>query len=131
MPINPGPVLIVDDDAAVRNALKFALEIEGLNVRLYEDAAELLTDANLPQDGCLVVDYQMPAMSGLELVDILRREMRSYPTILITGKISGDLWARAAKAGICTVLEKPLSDEALINTIRSTVSGCPQSHDRS
>lgn len=117
----PGPVLIVDDDAAVRSSLKFALEIEGLDVRTYEGAVELLADTDLPAGGCLVVDYQMPVMSGIELVDVLRRQQRAYPTILITGKINEDLRGRAAKAGVHLVLEKPLSDEALINTIRSAL----------
>jgi FixJ family two-component response regulator len=122
MSIHPGTVLIVDDDAAVRNSLKFALEIEGLDVRTYEGAIELLTDADLPTGGCLVVDYHMPVMSGIELVDLLRRQQRTYPTILITGKINEDLRGRAAQAGVSQVLEKPLSDEALINTIRSVLA---------
>ena len=67
-----GPVIVVDDDAAVRNSLKFALELEGLEVRLYEGPAELLADDALPAAGCLVVDYYMPSMSGVELVALLR-----------------------------------------------------------
>ena len=122
MSIHPGTVMIVDDDAAVRNSLKFALEIEGLDVRTYEGAAEFLADADLPADGCLVVDYQMPLMSGIDLVSTLRQQRRSYPTILITGKINEDLRGRAAMAGVRQVLEKPLSDETLIDTIRSVLA---------
>ena len=58
----PGPVLVIDDDAAVRNSLKFALELEGLDVRLYEGGEGILADADLPSNGCLVVDYFMPRM---------------------------------------------------------------------
>ena len=71
----PGPVLVVDDDAAVRNSLKFALELEGLNVRLYGSGDELLTEEDLPASGCLVIDYYMPAMNGVELV---RQGLRSH-----------------------------------------------------
>jgi FixJ family two-component response regulator len=115
---NPGSVLIVDDDAAVRNSLKFALGIEGMDVRLYSSGVELLADDHLPEHGCLVVDYQMPAINGIQLVDILQGRHRHYPTILISGHVSDDVRKRAAAAGIHQVLEKPLLDEDLVNSIR-------------
>ncbi|MCB5175745.1 MULTISPECIES: response regulator transcription factor [Microvirga] len=118
-----GSVLIVDDDAAVRNSLKFALGIEGIDVRLYGSGVELLADADLPEHGCLVVDYQMPSINGIQLVDILRDRHRSYPTILISGHVSEDVRERAAVAGIHEVLEKPLLDETLVNSIRSALAG--------
>jgi two-component system response regulator FixJ len=65
-------VLVVDDDAAVRNALKFALELEGLKVRLYGGPAALLTDREHLKCRCLVIDYRMPLMDGLEVVERLR-----------------------------------------------------------
>ena len=55
---------VVEDDAAVRNALKFFLEVEGLAVRTYDGAARLLDDSELPSCRCLVVDYRLPAMDG-------------------------------------------------------------------
>ena len=81
-----GPVLVVDDDAAVRHALKFALELEGLSVRLYQGGEEVLADADLPSTGCLVVDHFMPAMTGVELIEGLRRRAVALPAILITAK---------------------------------------------
>ncbi|WP_230530024.1 response regulator transcription factor [Microvirga roseola] len=121
MPTTPGPVLVVDDDAAVRNSLKFALELEGLNVRLYEGGAELLADADLPISGCLVVDYYMPAMDGVELIDRLRRRHVDLPAILITAKATQDLRERAARSGFRLVLEKPLEDGMLVDSIRSAL----------
>ena len=115
----PGTVLIVDDDAAVRSALKFALEAEGLEVRLYDGSTALLADVDLPRHSCLVVDYRMPGMDGLELIDALRTREVALPAILITGRAGRDLRSRAAKSGVCHVLEKPLSDGALIESIRS------------
>jgi len=122
MPPSPGAVLIVDDDAAVRNSLKFALGIEGLDVRLYGSAVELLADADLPEHGCLIVDYQIPAINGIQLVGILQGCRRRYPTILISGHVSDDVRERAASAGIDEVLEKPLQDETLVNSIRLALS---------
>ena len=61
----PEIVLVVDDDAAVRAALKFALEVEGFSVRLYDGpAGRCWPTANLPERGCLVIDYRMPEIDG-------------------------------------------------------------------
>jgi FixJ family two-component response regulator len=119
---NPGSVLIVDDDAAVRNSLKFALGIEGMDVRLYGSGVELLADDHLPERGCLVVDYHMPSINGIQLVGILHGRHKHYPTILISGHVSDEVRDRAAAAGIQEVLEKPLHDETLMNRIRVALS---------
>jgi two-component system, LuxR family, response regulator FixJ len=117
-----GPVLVVDDDAAVRHALKFALELEGLSVRLYQGGGEVLADADLPSRGCLVVDHFMPAMTGVELVEGLRRRDVALPAILITAKATADLRERAVRAGFRQVLEKPLEDGALVDSIRDALA---------
>lgn len=72
MPSIRGPVLVVDDDAVVRQSLKFALEQEGLEVRLYKVGAQLLADDELPSSGCLVIDLLMPGMDGIDLLGRLR-----------------------------------------------------------
>ena len=86
-----GIVLVVDDDAAVRAALKFALEVEGFCVRLYDGPRALLADHNLPDRACLVIDYRMPEIDGIELVDRLRRRNVMLPAILISGRVSKHL----------------------------------------
>ncbi|MEJ0097220.1 MAG: hypothetical protein WDM84_03895 [Bauldia sp.] len=58
-------LLIVDDDPAVRNSLKFSLEIEGYAVRLFATARSLLADARLPACGCLIADYGCPTPTAL------------------------------------------------------------------
>jgi two-component system response regulator FixJ len=124
MPQNQGTVLIVDDDAAVRSSLKFALEVEGLKVRLYDGAEALLADGDLPSCGCLVVDYRMPVMDGLALIDAMRARNVAMPAILITGRANKQLRCLAAKSGVREVLEKPLSDGALVDSIRSAMAAC-------
>ena len=74
-------VLVVDDDPAVRNSLKFSLELEGFAVRLYADGRELLDDPHLPPDGCLIVDQVMPGMTGLDVVAAIRRRGMMNPAI--------------------------------------------------
>lgn len=119
MPSQSGTVLLVDDDAAVRSALKFSLEMEGFVVRLYDKAAALLADKSLPTRGCLVVDLRMPGMDGLEMIDALRARRIELPAILIVSeRASTQLRSRARQSGVDKVLEKPLSDSALIESIR-------------
>lgn len=119
-----GTVLIVDDDAAVRSALKFALEVEGFRVRLYAGSEALLADLDLPCCGCLVVDYRMPVMDGLQLIDALRDRNVAMPAILITGRSNDGLHRLAARSGVSQVLEKPLSDGALVAGIRQALGTC-------
>jgi two-component system response regulator FixJ len=114
-------VLVVDDDAAVRGALRFALEAEGFRVQDYDGAMALLIDRHMPPLGCLVIDYRMPVMDGLELVAILRERGNTAPVIIITGRTNKELEARAARLGVHRVLEKPLSDGALVAAIRSAL----------
>jgi two-component system response regulator FixJ len=119
MPLTPGTVIIVDDDAAVRRALKFSLELEGLEVRAFGGGAELLAELQLPNQACLVVDYYMPSINGLELLQHLRQKAISLPAILITSKATSEIRRRAARAGVRQVLEKPLSDGALLDCIQT------------
>jgi two-component system response regulator FixJ len=115
-------VCVVDDDAAVRSALKFALELEGLKVRIYDGPQALLADRELPCRGCLVIDYRMPDMDGLELIDVLRAHDLRYPVIMITGRANKELRRRAEKSGVYRLLEKPLSDSVLLDSIRSALA---------
>ena len=117
----PEIVLVVDDDAAVRAALKFALEVEGFAVRLYDGPLAVLADAKLPDHGCLVIDYRMPQIDGLELIKQLRGRQVGLPAILISGRVNDQLRRRAAQEGISRVLEKPLSDAALVEGIREAL----------
>jgi FixJ family two-component response regulator len=121
---SPETVLVVDDDAAVRSALKFALEVEGFRVRLYDTSSALLADQDLPDRACMVIDFRMPCIDGLELVKRLRERHIDLPAILISARVNDQLRGRASLGGISCVLEKPLSDEALVECIREAL-GAP------
>ena len=121
MPTVPETVIVVDDDAAVRAALKFALEVEGFNVKLY-DSPQAVLAANLPSRGCLVVDYRMPAIDGIELVAELRRRNVALPAILISARVTKALRDLAARSGLTRVLEKPLTGTALVENIRGALA---------
>src|SRR5689334_16888487 len=113
-----GLVIIVDDDSAVRESLKFALEVEGFEVRIYADGPQALADAASFSRGCIVVDYHMPAMNGVELVEELRRRSVDLPVILITAQADPGMHELAMRSDFHAVLEKPLSDGALFDSIR-------------
>jgi two-component system, LuxR family, response regulator FixJ len=113
-------VLVIDDDPAVRNSLKFALEIEGFSVRVYRSGAELLEEKDMPLSGCLVADYNLPGMNGLDLLAALRARNIKLPAILITTHPTVMIRERAASAGV-SVIEKPLLTDMLFKCIRSTL----------
>ena len=120
-----GIVLIVDDDTAVRSALKFALELEGYQVRTYGDPQALLADT-LPERACLVVDYRMPGLDGLSMVSRLRQRHVNLPVILIVSEaLNPRLRVRAGRMGVQDVLEKPLSDGMLLDSIRHALQSNP------
>ena len=109
-------IVIVDDDFAVRNSLAFALTEEGFLVRTYCSAEMLLNDAFLSDASCLVIDQKLPGLSGLGLVDELRRRDVSAPVILITTGTTAQIRRAAAAAGIA-IVEKPLIGDALFHEI--------------
>jgi two-component system, LuxR family, response regulator FixJ len=113
-------LLILDDDSAVRASLKFYLEIEGFEVRAYSSADELLNEDSLPASSCLVVDYHMPTMNGLEVVAKLRDRHIWNPAILFTSHPNEDLRNSADVAGI-SIVEKPSG--SLLDSIRNAFDG--------
>jgi two-component system, LuxR family, response regulator FixJ len=113
-------VLVIDDDPAVRNSLKFALEIEGFSVQVYPTGAALLEEDDLPESGCLVADYNLPGMNGLDLLQMLREREVALPAILITSHPTPAIRSRASSAGVC-LIEKPLLNDTLFLCIRSAL----------
>ena len=117
----PLPALIVvDDDAAVRQSLKFALEMDGFAVWLYADAREVLDEPNLPTYGCLLIDYYLPDLDGLQLLATLRNRGVVLPALIVTGHPSVALRRRVEQAGI-RLVEKPLIGDGLADMIRDSL----------
>lgn len=117
-----GVVIVVDDDKAVLASMRFVLELEGLDVRLYGGGAELLEIGDLPESGCLVVDQYMPGIAGLDLVARLRDRRVLLPAILITAESTEELRRRAGEAGIDLVVEKPFDDSSLMDGIHRALA---------
>lgn len=115
-------ILVVDDDPAVRDSLKFSLEVEGLAVHSCSSGAALLNHPALEQAGCVVLDYKMPGMDGFEVLARLRERAIGVPIILIAGPVTAAIRAQAQRAGVRFLLEKPLLDRALVQCIRELVA---------
>ena len=110
-------VAVVDDDDAVRDSLRFLLEIAGYAVATFASGAEFLKDAPLGDLTCLVVDQHMPDQTGLQLIGRLRAQGVDLPVALITGSPTPDVLRQAQMLGVAKVLEKPLDDDVLLDFI--------------
>ena len=115
------PVVVIDDDPALLGSLKFALELEGYAVAPYRSGAELLAQKQLPETGCLVIDFKLSDMDGLTLLAYLRGRGVELPAILITTHPSAGLRRRSAAANV-PIVEKPLLGNALLDAIRGTLA---------
>jgi FixJ family two-component response regulator len=114
-------VFVVDDDRAIRDSLSWLLNSVGLPVRAYAKAADFLADHDPAQPGCLVLDVRMPGMSGLDLQAELERRGVELPTIVITGHAEVPMAVRAVKAGAIDFIEKPFSDQFLLDRVRQAL----------
>jgi two-component system response regulator FixJ len=115
-------VLIVDGDQAVREALQFALRLEGLCVHVHSGAAALLADPDLSRAACVVLEDRMLRMDGFALLSHLQANNVNLPAIMLTSHATPRVRTRAAAAGVSKVLEKPLLDDALMDSIRSILN---------
>jgi two-component system response regulator FixJ len=118
----PPTVFVVDDDQAMRDSLRFLIESIGLEVKCHASAEDFLVgyDASLP--GCIVLDVRMPGLSGLELLERLEEGRFRPPVVLITGHGDIPMSVRALKAGAFDFIEKPFSDQVLLERIQQALS---------
>jgi len=117
--------MLVNDDSAVREALQFALELEGMHVRAHHRGDGLLADPALAQAGCVVLDDRNREMDGFALLDQLKQRNVSIPAIMLSSHLTDRVRAQARAAGVCTVLEKPLLDNTLRDNIRAIMGSAP------
>lgn len=115
-------VFVVDDDEAVRKALKLLLESAGLRVEAFSSADEFLADHDLNRAGCLVLDIRMPGMSGLTLQDQLITRRVDLPVIMITGHGDVAMAVEAVKKGAIDFIQKPFDDEVLLQRVQQALA---------
>jgi len=110
-------VHIVDDDAAMRQALCLLLESEGLHATAYASAEEFLEQISETSRGCILLDVRMPGLSGLELQQYLNKKQIELPIIVMTGYADVSMAVQAMKAGAVDFIEKPFDNEHLLQQI--------------
>lgn len=115
-------VHIVDDEEVVRNSLAFLLSGAGFAVRMHDSATDFLAIAGDIKNGCLITDLRMPDMSGVELLRRLRDNGHLLPAIVITGHGDVQMAVEAMKNGALDFIEKPFSDDVLIESITRAVN---------
>src|SRR4029453_6794074 len=114
-------VFVVDDDPAMRDSLRWLIESTGLTVETFADAQTFLARIRPELPGCLVLDVRMPGMSGLDLQAELARRGIGLPTIVVTGHAEVPMAVRAVKAGAIDFIEKPFSDQLLLDRVRQGI----------
>ncbi len=119
---NPPVVIIVDDDASFRNFVARLVGTVGLKAMLFASAEEFLTAAAPDGPACLVLDVQMPGLSGLDLQRELARRSRALPIVFITGHGDIPMTVEAMKAGAVGFLSKPFRNQDLLDAVKEGIT---------
>ncbi|CDI01924.1 Two component transcriptional regulator, LuxR family [Candidatus Competibacter denitrificans Run_A_D11] len=123
-------VFLIDDDQAVRDAIRLLLETSGFTVQAFASAIDFLNMAVIGQPGCLVLDVRMPGLSGLDLQKRLRAQGYRIPIIFITGHGDVPMAIRAMKAGAFDFIEKPFQGQTLLARIEEALAADGQERCR-
>ena len=114
-------VFVVDDDEAIREALKSLISSVGLDVETFASAREFLQRRGADEPGCLVLDVRLPGLSGLDLQSELANANIHTPIIFITGHGDIPMTVRAMKAGAVEFLTKPFREQDLLDAIQQAL----------
>jgi RNA polymerase sigma factor (sigma-70 family) len=119
----PGLVHVIDDDASFRTAIERRLKLAGYDVETYSSAQQLLDHLpDVERPGCILLDVQMPGLSGLDLQSRLIERGSILPIIFVTGYADTPATVRAIKAGAEDFLTKPASSAQLIDAIERAMT---------
>lgn len=124
-------VFIVDDDPAMRKSLRWLTESVGMQVETFPTAEAFLDTCDPQRPGCLVLDMRMPGMSGLELQEQLLSRRITLPVIIVTGHGEVQSAVKAMKAGAIGFIEKPFSDQELLDAVRHAIDVDEKNRQRS
>jgi FixJ family two-component response regulator len=112
-------IAIVDDDPSVLKALRRSLRVRDFPVRTFASAREFIAALSEGLPECLILDLQMPDMTGLEVLAYLKRREMQVPTIIITAHGDAGTRERCESAGAIAFLSKPLRNASLFSAIDS------------
>jgi FixJ family two-component response regulator len=127
----PAPiVLVVDDDDGMRSALQRLLTRAGLAVEAYASGAALLAGARFDRPGCIVLDVNMPQMSGLEVQAQLKQRSVALPVVFLTGAADIPIAVAAMREGAVDFVEKPFENDDLVARVRVAIEHDQRSRRR-
>ena len=125
------PVIhVVDDDISVRTAVGRVLRAAGYQVSLYESASQLLENLPAAERGCILLDVQMPGLSGPQLQEVLGKMGFALPIIFLTGHGDIPSSVRAIKAGAEDFLSKPAPKNVLLEAVERGLKRYDETHER-
>lgn len=110
-------IYVVDDDIQVREAIRSTLEEAGRRVEDYEDGEAFLAAYRPGHQGCLLIDANLPGMSGIDLLNCLKDAGHDLPAIMITGHSDVPMAVQAMKAGASDFIEKPIRGSELLASV--------------
>lgn len=116
-----GTVYIIDDDAAIRDALDFLLQTHGIASQSWPDAEHFLLDYRDTMRGCILLDVRMTGMTGPECFDILRSRACRMPVVFLTGHGDVPLAVDVMRAGAIHFIEKPPQHGPLLSAVREAL----------
>lgn len=114
-------VFIVDDDAAVRDALSLVLSLEGYHVRGFSDGAAFLSVARSHVPACIVLDVHMPGRSGLDILKELEADRYPAPIFIISGQGDIPMAVDAIRHGALDFIEKPFDADTVVERVRDAI----------
>lgn len=114
-------IRIVDDDEGFGDAIRFMLKTDGWLVSYYSEPGTFLKKDDPDVPGCIILDYQMPLVNGLEFQDILAHRGYRQPIIFLTAHADVDMAISAFRSGAADILKKPVSSEILLEAVERAV----------
>ena len=115
-------VIVIEDDEAVRDSLQVLLQAAGLSSVVYSSAEEFLASPETPKYACALLDLHLPGLDGFEVLRILSKRQPDCAAIVITGQPDAFTRDRALEAGAVALLEKPLRERVLLDTIQKALT---------
>ena len=112
------PIVVVEDDAGMRNAMDELLRAAGFKVAAFNSAEELLASALSPSAACLILDVHLPGLSGFELYEQLHPSTGEPPVIFITAHDTPATRARSERLGAAAYLPKPFAGRMLLDALK-------------
>ena len=122
-------VFVLDDEPAVRDSLRDLLESEHYQVRTFDSPKQFLQSPTAMPNTCLILDLKMPEINGLDVLQEVMRKKPKLPTIVLTAYAEVPAVVSAMKSGAVNLLEKPCSDQQLLDAVRDALTQSEQSRE--